>query len=125
MEENLATNQTPTPTSPQAQAPSVAQVQPVVQTPPVQQEAQSLSKANAGNNNKRLVIEVIVFVALLGLLAYLLFTKNQSIQNKTTILVPSPTSGVSQTQEEQDLEKIDVGSLDADLQDIEADLQKL
>lgn len=106
-------NQNPIQTVAQVQTPSVSQTQPVQQvvSPP--------------NKSKRLIIEIIIFIALLGLLGYLLFANSQTVENQPTAPIFPPTRERFKSQEEQELEKIDVGSVDADLQDIEADLQKL
>ena len=103
-----------------------------VQSPPVQPSPSvppSPIPVSPGNKNTFVMIGILVLVVLLGLLAYLMFTKNQSgsnppsVQEQTTVPTFSPQ--VVPQQPEQELNNVDVGTPDAELQVIDSDLQKL
>ena len=106
----------PVPSTPPAEAP------PATPTP-----APTISPVPKGKSNKAVILLIILLLLVVGMVTYVLFAKNQinkaqkaTTDNSSSVL-PSPTT-VPTLAPEEDLE---VASPEADLMDIEKDLQGL
>jgi len=130
MDNNLPTN----PTNQTGQEQVAQQSAPTQPVPPVAAQPQPqmpqgvVPQKNSHIMRTLLIMIILAIVVLLSVLIYVSFVNNQqsgssSIQIQNTI---SPAPIVStQTTGEQELNSIDVGNVEDDLKDIDADLQAL
>ena len=108
---------------PQAQMPQLPDTQ-AAQQPPVVGTAPE----KKGMKNTFLLIVFLILSVIIALFVYILFTNitnKQSNLPSTTPLVASPTTVVPRQTLQQEVESVDVGNVDEDLRDIDADLQGL
>lgn len=89
-----------------------------------QQEESAAPKSKMGNTY--LLIALLLFTVVLVLIVYISVVNKQSnvppaVQFRAP---PSPTATITprQTDEDEELNSIDIGDLDADFKDVEADL---
>lgn len=105
----------PTPTPAAPTTPVTAAPEPMLQTP-------------KGGSKKRIVLLIILLLLVLGMGFYVFFAKNQlntaqkATTDNTSIAIPTVTIAPS---EPATVDEVIVASPDADLKDLEADLQGL
>lgn len=99
------------------------------QTPMQQPPVDSQPQPSSGNTMKYLAVTLVILVVV-GIVIYVVTQGSSSNRTYTSPVVtpyPSPTvvPTIAQSQEEQDVSKIEVGSVDSDLQDLDNDLTNL
>jgi len=122
-------NNQPLETNPVTQpAPQQANVPPTQPTPIAPTPAQTVSnEAPKGKSNKVVILLVILLLLAVGMIAYIMFAKNQmsNTQKATTddssVIMPSPTLAPTLTPEED----LEVSSPEADLLELDADVKGL
>ena len=93
------------------------------------QSNSNLPPSQPPTDNKKPLFLILLFlfaiVIVVTVVIFLAYPKAPSSNRGETVNPPilSPTESVSQ--EEQDLQKIDLGDIDKDLQDIQADVEQL
>lgn len=117
MDNNLPIN----PTNQTNQAPVSQQPEIQVAQPPA---VTVTAPEKKGMKNTFLLIVFLILSVIIALFVYILFTNKQSNLPSTTPLLPSETTVPKQTTQ-QEVDSIDVGSVDADMQDIDKDLEAL
>jgi len=128
MENNLPTNPTYQTGQGQVAQQSVPTqpMPPVAAQPPSPMPQGDMPQKNSHIMRTLLIMIILAIVVLLSVLIYVSFVNNQpsssSIQIQNTI---SPAPTVSTQTTEQELNSIDVGNVEDDLKDIDADLNSL
>jgi hypothetical protein len=117
----------PTPAPAPVATPQPTPVTPPPPTPETMPEPTAMPESPKGKGGKVVMLLVILLLLIAGMVTYVLYARNQmkiteekASQNKT-VVIPSPV--LSPTLAPQ--EKLEVSSPEADLQDIEKDVQGL
>ena len=123
MENNLPTNQTGQGSLSQQSAPTQP-VAPMAQQPPSQMPQGELPQKNSHIIRTLFIMIILAIIVILSVLIYVSFVNNQS-DNTTPIRIQIPRSTPAPATIEGELNSIDVGNVDEDLKEIDADLQGL
>lgn len=108
--------------------PPAAPVSPPPQIPTLSQRPKQ--PANFPKKLFFMILSLFILLFLAGLLILLTNPRSSSSKGRTDFSIltpkpPKPSSTPALSEEEQELETVDVGSLEPDFQDLEADLQQL
>lgn len=99
-------------------------ISPVQAQAPQQTDVQPNVEPKSGSKHTLLLILLIVLVLVLVLFIYVTILNRQS--SVPPVTVPSiPTAAPTPMTEEEEVNSIDVGDVDADLQEVETDLNSL
>jgi len=97
--------------------------QPVQAQVPQQSEVQPNAQPQSGSKHT-LMILILILAVVLMIFIYVVVLNRQ--QNTPSLPVPAiPTTAPAQMTDEEELNSIDAGDVDADLQEIETDLNSL
>lgn len=124
--QNITTNPAQVQAPMQAQIPQPSQTWPQPQMPqqPVVQPSEPVK--NSSMKNTFLLIIVLILAVILLLTVYLSLANKQSNITPNAQIYPAITTIPTPTQTEgQELDSIDVGDIDADLKEIDTDIQGL